>query len=179
MNIPKHIIEKAIEGGYNPSDESNYKIDVDYLGRSTLIYYSEEYPDEGCDEHSQEEIALDPLFWFSLGKALGWGACKECEGDGVCSHPKWREWNEMWGNDKFPMNDEQDAEYRKKFIEFWGVPEFSKSLPSEEYECDSCSGTGKGNDWKDNWHRFIDGLASGEDLEKFWQDLVPSNNKEI
>lgn len=54
--IPKYIIEKAIEGGWKfqrsdrVSDEEAIEI--------TLLDW--------------ERIALDPSFWQSLGKSLGW-----------------------------------------------------------------------------------------------------------
>lgn len=51
MNIPKEVIEKAIEGGW-----------------------VSEYPQEGTwlANYENYRAALDPTFWQSLGKSLGW-----------------------------------------------------------------------------------------------------------
>ena len=40
-------------------------------------------------EYAQAQIALDPSFWQSLGKTLGWEKCAEgCEGD--CKVGVWK-----------------------------------------------------------------------------------------
>lgn len=63
--IPKHIIEKAIEGGWRENmhrivmEKSYCMLFSERLSTyPTMIYYA--------------EIILDPLFWQSLGKALRW-----------------------------------------------------------------------------------------------------------
>lgn len=57
--IPKKIIELSIEGGWKAhklhSVETKWIILGDY---NEMIYFT--------------EIIIDPLFWQSLGKALGW-----------------------------------------------------------------------------------------------------------
>jgi hypothetical protein len=50
--IPKRAIEKAIEGGWQPTDNSRHN---DYYG-----------------SWNWQGIALDHSFWQALGKALGW-----------------------------------------------------------------------------------------------------------
>jgi Uri superfamily endonuclease len=69
------IIEKAIEGGY-----------AQEVGKRVI---KEGSKDENSDIYF---ILLDPLFWQSLGKALGWGI----EKDDVQWHlpEKWKqEWH--------------------------------------------------------------------------------------
>lgn len=68
MTIPKEIIEKAIEGGF--------KVKTFYKG---LSHKEGTAPSATNDTDSRSEtlymidsIALDPLFWQALGKALGW-----------------------------------------------------------------------------------------------------------
>lgn len=68
----KSIIEKAIQWGYNPSDETNYRIETDAFGHTDLIYWDLDYPDEGSDVHSDYEILMDSTFWEALGKATKW-----------------------------------------------------------------------------------------------------------
>ena len=62
--IPKSAIEKAIEGGWRPNPERTTPVTITetqhWFGQSqnlTLGY---------------AQIALDPLFWQALGKALRW-----------------------------------------------------------------------------------------------------------
>ena len=117
----KEAIIKAIEdGGYSPSDETNYDIDVDILGNVTLRYFSAEYPEEGSDEYSASEIALDKNFWQALGKAMGWEGkpctCKVDTTDGRCIY--------------------------------------------------------NGDEWRHQWHRFIDHLAEGKDTDSFFKELL-------
>lgn len=64
--IPAHIIEKAVEGGWSGvSLEEKGK----WVGGRV----------EGI-EHYWHSIALDPSFWQSLGKVLGWtkNICTDC-----------------------------------------------------------------------------------------------------
>lgn len=122
--IPAHIIEKAIEGGW----KCQTLLEEEGLGtprwdieapnilvvRRVRIGFGGD-PSPVKFEISLAEIALDPLFWQSLGKALGWnieihdGCCTVCgepmpEGEtmfnfhgysGNCPKPplKSREWN--------------------------------------------------------------------------------------
>lgn len=64
----QQTIEKAIEGGWNdtsfaflnPTEEDGYNYRVGKYGYSN-------------------EVFLDPLFWQSLGKAMGWNVCDICQ----------------------------------------------------------------------------------------------------
>lgn len=58
MNIPKEIIEKAIEEGWQPS----------YVRQ----YWNYSTPQTGTQQWELFGIALDPIFWQCLGKSLGW-----------------------------------------------------------------------------------------------------------
>lgn len=44
-----------------------------------------------------------------------------------------------------------------------------------EWECPLNAGR---NDWKDNWHNFIDHLAQGKDIDSFFDDLLQKITKE-
>lgn len=64
MDGIKTAIQKAIEGGY--LSDKNYGD----IGNGVWIYYPQsEAPDYYM---GWKDIILDPLFWQSLGKALGW-----------------------------------------------------------------------------------------------------------
>jgi len=67
MNIPKEIIEKAIEGGWKRWE---------YLGESYGLASQDFNRDfyEILSENKNDQclISLDPTFWQALGKALGW-----------------------------------------------------------------------------------------------------------
>ena len=65
----KQAIEKAIEGGWSPVDNFN---EPKELGE--MLY---------------AEIFLDPLFWQSLGKAMGWRQDEDQWGDRA-------EWVSQW-----------------------------------------------------------------------------------
>lgn len=80
MNIPKEVIEKAIEGGWQGGDywELSHR---DVCNEYQIV------PNDGTDavyhgklKTRSQCIALDPSFWQSLGSALGWAK----EGLGVC-----------------------------------------------------------------------------------------------
>ena len=63
--IPKKAIERAIEGGWQPSAHRSrtlYNTATRWLQEAITVSAS----------ISEAEIALDPSFWQSLGKALGW-----------------------------------------------------------------------------------------------------------
>lgn len=85
--IPKQAIEKAIEGGWKPKDFEGFN----YSARKQEVIFWKVLPREkalphlipqyerilGKPPHMKwswqfERIALDPLFWQALGKALGW-----------------------------------------------------------------------------------------------------------
>lgn len=62
--IPERIIEKAIEGGWKSSWR---KVNVD---SAFIRFTTGEFNVRSA--WMLERVALDPLFWSSLGKALGW-----------------------------------------------------------------------------------------------------------
>ena len=105
-------IKKAIEGGYDNTDE---------FGREFKI----------------EKILLDPLFWQALGKAEGW-CC-----DNTCDK----------GHIPLGMLEDGDVE--------WGG-------------CSKCvtGGVYVPHDWRTYWHSFIDHLASGGEINKFFNELL-------
>lgn len=46
--------------------------------------------------------------------------------------------------------------------------------------CDNCRDTivKHPDDWKDEWHRFIDHLAEGKDAESFFKDLLSDTTRQ-
>lgn len=72
--IPKHIIEKAIAGGWKPTPPIGDRIVLIHQRRFGIVTAQKMYE---CF------IALDPDFWMALGKEMGWkevyiGKCEEC-----------------------------------------------------------------------------------------------------
>lgn len=71
MNIPKKLIEKAIEGGWSPLYDGKPTIKWEWEMDCIWTYNPNEEVSFG--EYQLHEInALKPLFWQALGKALGW-----------------------------------------------------------------------------------------------------------
>lgn len=82
MEIPKEAIEKAIEGGYlGGASFAKYR-----ESSQRIIYEEEDYALPKLTK-TIPEIALDPDFWSSLGKSLGWTVC-DVQGciQGKCDH---------------------------------------------------------------------------------------------
>ncbi len=69
----KEAIQKAIEGGWRP----NHQIQM-----IDNFHYKDGYLQINRGSH----IFLDPLFWISLGKSLGWGKCLNCGDPGNSAH---------------------------------------------------------------------------------------------
>lgn len=103
----EQAIRKAIEGGWHPK-----------YAKSVVTR----------DQFNVKcRILLDPLFWQSLGKALGWDKIHYEKCPAICY-----------------------ADFR------------------DPGEC-NCSAK---DEWKSQWHSFIDYLAEGKDAESFFTRLV-------
>jgi hypothetical protein len=77
MKIPEEAIAKAIEGGWIPKGVEAHKITGWTLDDGVLkILGTYNKTKSVTDYILVEQIALDPSFWQSLGKALGWGIRK-------------------------------------------------------------------------------------------------------
>ena len=116
----QEAIQKAIEGGWRYRNSDNIEIfpsEIATVPRCLVAFK------DGYNEYVHVAVfLLDPLFWQSLGKAMGWEKqyeedAQDCTGEG-CSH-------ETWGEEK----------------------------------------------WILEWHRFIDHLAEGKDIESFFETL--------
>jgi hypothetical protein len=74
--IPKQAIEKAIEGGWKESLEIDKVVEISDLAPGNPDFYRVGgFALHHADMHwlyPSTEIALDPSFWRSLGKVLGW-----------------------------------------------------------------------------------------------------------
>jgi hypothetical protein len=111
-NYVENAIELAMQGGYMKHYE-------DPISVQAMI--------QSCDM-IPSQIFLDPLFWSSLGKSLGWKE-RYCKSGAGC--------------------------------EFSGGGE-------HEFEC-VWEGV---NEWKEQWHRFIDSLAEEKSAESFFESLI-------
>lgn len=96
MNIPKEIIEKAIEGGWF----GGYSFSQDKYEEGKYIFVmADDCTHEQFRQHqvrrlSSEDIAFDPSFWQALGKSLGWNYPVMRDGRWSPEHslmPNWRD----------------------------------------------------------------------------------------
>lgn len=103
MNIPKEIIEKAIEGGWLVEGASKENV---------------EFFKKAGHDRMWELVALDPTFWASLSKACGW------EQEDQNTHRL----IQLSGSTYFPVGMRQ---WYKKAHEFYDL--ILKGKPTEEY----------------------------------------------
>lgn len=109
----------------------------------------------GCPENIthtiKELLLLQPEFWQALGKSLGWGQ--------EISRTKT---GEEWG-ERFCLHCGVSTEYQ---------PERKSGCNHAHYPeaCAICSK--KAITWKEQWHKFIDHLASGGSADDFFKDLL-------
>ena len=132
------IIEKAIEGGYTEyyRNVSAKQITAEEARKSLFDY----------ERYTNEKILLDPLFWQSLGKALGWGEVKPCPScDG--------------GRKEFC--DFHDPITHQNYPTTCGVCNGEGYYPSERSD----------DNWKEHWHLFIDHLIAGKSIESFFEEF--------
>lgn len=124
MNISQ-AIEKAVEGGF----------------RAGLLT-DEQHPGE---PFPYEVAFLSPLFWQSLGKAMGWGGMGFDEDEG----------KEVW-------------------CDALRCPKCGEWLTGDRLECSEeheYDGSDVQTEWLYQWHRFIDHLAEGKDAESYFESL--------
>jgi hypothetical protein len=129
MTHTEQVIKKAEGTGYSAP--------IRYVGKS-----------ESDDDHVSATF-LDPLFWQSLGKALGWGQ---------------------------PI-DKREHEWGKRICLHCGVD--TAYQPPKESGCnhahypEACSVCSRNaTTWRQHWHRFIDHLAEGKTAEEFFKGLT-------
>lgn len=67
----EQAIREAIEGGWSPKESDDVLCYFSAVGLSQIIHDRDEVFD-GEQISIVAEIFLDPSFWQSLGKALGW-----------------------------------------------------------------------------------------------------------
>lgn len=79
MTLPKHIIELAIEGGWDIKKGVGIPAKIDIIP-SMQLYASKVVP---------EKVILDPLFWEALGKRLGWSPKNSWKDSGDIRHAGW------------------------------------------------------------------------------------------
>lgn len=142
--IPKHIIEKAIEGGWREKmrkivmEKSYCMLFAERLSTyPTMIYYA--------------EFILDPLFWQALGKSLGWGKETYHTNTG-------KEWGERFCNHCGISVDIQPS--RESGCNHVHYPE----------SCDICLKNSK--TWKEQARQFFDLLLSNGNTSAYWESLI-------
>lgn len=86
----KTAIEKVIEVGWEPKPDPHLLSQaMEYL-KGGIRFYTSGFKDGTGFILSYEEILLDPLFWQSLGKSMGWEK-------GIDTYPyKNSAWKEKW-----------------------------------------------------------------------------------
>lgn len=91
---------KALGEGYVLPNENT----LVYWKNSNLVFH-----DSRAAVASTYDIFLDPLFWQSLGKALGWNGCNF--GDGRETFCSWKlSWKEEWHRFIDHLAEGKDAE---------------------------------------------------------------------
>lgn len=90
-----------------------------------------------------KEPLLDPAFWRSLGKALGWPEL-------VIKHIA------------VPMSKEELLRLINKVKPLSGYDKTIENILRMDDE----------SSWLYHWHRFIDWIAEGKDVDKFFEELL-------
>lgn len=108
----EEIIQKAIEGGWNPTEEKDYTINTKPDGVWTAHFYDKDYPEEGTNQYEIQYMVLDPKFWEAVGKVEGWKemVCEVGNSGGYESDDYYTEWREASENE---CDDEDVLETRK------------------------------------------------------------------
>lgn len=74
ITILAEVVKKALQGGWSPKYGHHEDL-VDDNGEWIGV--------ENSRVISYAEIALDPLFWYALGKTLGWSEYAVCDTHGA------------------------------------------------------------------------------------------------
>lgn len=86
--IPKRIIEKAIERGWEPAVDFYMEYPSQWVQADdcSMVFIGQSGKIFGIYEI--EKIVLDPSFWQALGKALGWRDSNDRKGGEWLLHAK-------------------------------------------------------------------------------------------
>lgn len=154
MTIPARIIEKAVEGGWK-YDANDYYGTKPQEVKSLNKYWVEikiqtterdGHPFYNIKTERVQVLALDPLFWQALGKALGWegGKIRMCIGCGIAL--RWNEQPDMDGRHGGKNGCGSDI------IEYEGqwLIEMHRLID-----------------------RIAETSFTGGDTEKFWEEIMP------
>ena len=98
----QQAIEKAIEGGWK---KELYDVQVD---SKEGVFFQ-----EGLYHFKFPEVFLDPLFWQSLGKSMGWEEVLEVKNYQSISYEYWKgrpEWIFRWHLFIDHLAEEKDAD---------------------------------------------------------------------
>ncbi len=124
-----------------------------------MILHSDQ---EFASHYNVANILLDPAFWQSLGKAMGWNdsTLRQCglTPEGVS----------QFRNTRLPPNVNGQIVGESRDGKCWSVRWEGKKYASAYHKdfIKELSG-----DWRQYWHRFIDHLAAGKSVETFFETL--------
>lgn len=145
----QEALKLAIEGGYEPFKTVKMAELICEIHGEHMTCNFRPHPSgaivKGICSANINRLLLDPLFWQSLGKALGWD--KEI-GRGCCN-----------------LCGEAMPESESMFL-YHG---YSGNCPKPPLQ---------NKEWKKEWHRLIDHLASGKDADSFFKEITSNHNKE-
>ncbi len=159
-------IQKAIEGGWEGLGKNKRKIQYALnhieLDEQRVVFSYGDY-DQDDSYITFSEILLDPLFWQSLGKAMGW-----------------RDWFYSYyvvGSHR-PEDEKMIEKRHKKYgyclqCGYWQKVESFEDIPEKLKEVKGA--------WRQHplpapeylyyWHQFSDYLAEGKDIESFFNQF--------
>lgn len=145
MEYTQKAIKLAIEGGW-----------IQFEGKKCIDgYFTDCTIEEIIDR--KEIVVIDPDFWRAIGKSEGWEdyfysyfvnpgyhelGCKENGGCIGCPH-----WRSVETKDCIPSENLENNN-------FWRRHELENP------------------EWKHHWHRLIDHLAEGNDVESYFKELL-------
>lgn len=151
----KEVITKAIEGGWKPRSWDFgglgfHGVQYSKVGLLEAVFSDEQGENGIWREYNMEVILLDPLFWQSLGKSMGFekrgtfAECKKCQREIENPEPV------LWVAGAY------------RCIDYKGEVGCGGEMKKREVT----------EDWKYYWHRFIDHLAEGKSIEDYFKLLT-------
>ncbi len=145
--IPKHIIEKAIEGGWKDTRPQISAVEREEdVPKATIV-------NDFMNFYSTPVVVCEPLFWQALGKALGWDNRIDDLYTLIADVDV--KWMTIAPDTSLPAQVERHVEEnRMKY-------RISQAIKDIE-----------NRGWKYYAQCFFDLLLTGGDTEKFWQELV-------
>lgn len=161
MSYTETAIKKAIEGGYPIGWSDNF-------GAYMADNKNSKGEITGGHLISNQQVFLDPLFWQSLGKSMGWDKSNRELYTGKYAHKNLGLLC-ICGHTLGAHSAESTTKSQPCFIQ--------DSIKDIQCDCEKFKKTpfqfAESNpEWKELWYRFIDHLAEGKDAESFFKELL-------